>query len=146
MNINLKNYMKMTFPAISENEALARMASTAFLSTANPTVDELCAIKTAVSEAVTNCIVHGYAGCDGQISLTAKLSSKRVLTVVIEDKGIGIENIELARTPLFTTCTTGERAGLGFAIMEELCDSVNIKSQVGKGTKVTLLLKLSDNT
>ncbi len=146
MNIKLNNYMRMTFPSLSQNESLARMAVTAFLSTANPTVDELCAIKTAVSEAVTNCIVHGYAESEGRIGITAKISAKKVLTVTIEDKGCGIADIEQARVPLFTTCTTGERAGLGFAIMEELCDGVAVKSQVGKGTRITLTLKLSVNT
>ncbi len=132
------NSTKIIFTAKSENESFARMAVTAFMSTVDPTVNELCDIKTAVSEAVTNCIVHGYNEKKGDVTIYARITDKRKIIITIKDRGCGIENIEKAQEPLYTTCTTGERAGLGFALMNELCDKVVVHSVLNKGTTVTL--------
>lgn len=132
------NELKFSFPSESRNEAIARMCIAAFISSADPTVSELAEIKTAVSEAVTNSIVHGYRGTHGTVSVHAKLLDKNRLIIKISDKGCGIDDVERAREPLFTTAPEEERAGLGFAVMESFSDSMSVKSAVGKGTSVTL--------
>ena len=137
------NSTKIIFTAISENEAYARMAVTAFMSSLDPTVNEMCDIKTAVSEAVTNCIVHGYKEKSGNVTIYARISDKRKITITIKDRGCGIGDIEKAQEPLFTTCTNGERAGLGFALMKEVCDKITVKSELNKGTTVTLYKQLT---
>lgn len=141
--MKIVNRMKVQFPSCSQNEGLARMVVTAFASAADPTVEELCDLKTAVSEAVTNAVVHGYREGDGEIYITARLTDGGKLTVKVQDKGCGIADIQKAREPLFTTAPEGERAGLGFAVMEELCEKVKVRSQLGRGTVVTLEKQLS---
>lgn len=137
------NELKFSFPSDSRNESIARMCIAAFVSSADPTVSELAEIKTAVSEAVTNSIVHGYRGKHGIVSVQAKLLDKNRLIIKISDKGCGIADIDKAREPLFTTAPEEERAGLGFAVMESFSDSITVKSTVGKGTSVTLRRTLS---
>lgn len=136
------NTIKVTFPAISRNEGLARSVIAAFVSQLDPTVEELSDIRAAVSEAVTNAIVHGYRDQSGMIDLSAGFDRENNLYIRIKDKGCGIENIEQAMTPLFTTAPEGERAGLGFAVMEAFCDKVTVRSAAGKGTTVTLKKRL----
>lgn len=137
-----KNTMKLSFPSRGANESLARMISAAFITEADPTVEELCDIKTAVSEAVTNCIIHGYPDRIGVIYITASLSQQNRVTIRIKDHGCGIPDVNKAMQPLFTT-GGGERAGLGFAVMQELMDDVKVSSTPGKGTTVTLRRQLT---
>lgn len=132
------NEMKLSFPSKSCNEAFARAAVTAFVMNLDPTVEELSDLKTAVSEAVTNCIVHGYRHGSGTIFITAKITEANKVTVKIRDKGCGIEDVNQAMQPLFTTAPEEERAGLGFAVMQSFCDSVKVSSKPQKGTTVTL--------
>ena len=132
------NEMKLSFPSKSCNEAFARAAVTAFVMNLDPTVEELSDLKTAVSEAVTNCIVHGYRYGSGTIFITAKITEANKVTVKIRDKGCGIEDVNQAMQPLFTTAPEEERAGLGFAVMQSFCDSVKVSSKPQKGTTVTL--------
>lgn len=132
------NEMKLTFKSRSANESFARMAVTAFVSTLDPTVDELTDIKTAVSEAVTNSIVHGYQERIDNVYITAAIYPDRRVVIKIRDKGCGIADIAQAMEPLYTSCTSGERAGLGFAVMQSVCDKVKVTSAPGKGTTVTL--------
>lgn len=137
------NEMKLTFKSRSANEGFARMAVTAFVSTLDPTVDELADIKTAVSEAVTNCIVHGYRESIANIYITAAIYPDNRVIIKIKDKGCGIEDIEKAMEPLYTSDPTGERAGLGFAVMQSLCDKLLVNSKPGRGTTVTLIKKIA---
>ena len=132
------NEMKLSFPSKSCNEAFARAAVTSFVMNLDPTVEELSDLKTAVSEAVTNCIVHGYRHGSGMIFITAKITEANKVTVKIRDKGCGIEDVKQAMQPLFTTAPEEERAGLGFAVMQSFCDSVKVSSKPQKGTTVTL--------
>ena len=136
------NYMKRIFDSDSRNEAFARYTVTAFVSRLDPTTDELADIRTAVSEAVTNSIIHGYKGTSGEIRLEAVIYSDRSVKITVTDKGCGIENIEMARQPLFTTDESGERGGMGFAIMESFSDSFRVRSRVGYGTKVSMIKRL----
>ena len=135
------NTVKITFPSRSVNEGFARSALSAFAAQADPTLDELADVKTAVSEAVTNCIVHAYANTIGPITLTAALYEDGTLRVAVADKGRGIPDVSKAMEPLFTT-GGAERAGLGFAVMESFMDSVKVRSAPGKGTRVTLSKRL----
>ena len=135
------NTVKITFPSRSVNEGFARSALSAFAAQADPTLDELADVKTAVSEAVTNCIVHAYANTIGPITLTAALYEDGTLPVAVADKGCGIPDVSKAMEPLFTT-GGAERAGLGFAVMESFMDSVKVRSAPGKGTRVTLSKRL----
>ena len=132
-----KNEIKITFPSFSSNEAFARAAVSAFVAQLDPTVDEITDIKTAVSEAVTNCIIHAYTDRIGMIYITVRYSESGDVTVKIRDKGCGIEDVKKAMEPLFTTGGS-ERAGLGFAVMQSFCSSVKVSSKVGKGTTVIL--------
>ena len=125
------------------NEAFARGLLAAFLAQADPTVPQLADIKTAVSEAVTNCIVHAYPEGVGLIRLTAALYEGGLVKITIADKGIGIPDVEQAMQPLFTTGSPEERAGLGFAVMQSFMDSVKVRSAPGKGTRVVLTKRLS---
>lgn len=136
------NQMRLSFPSKSRNEAFARGAVSAFITGLDPTVNELNDLKTAVSEAVTNCIVHGYRRQSGTIYIYASVRDDNTVTVKIRDKGVGIEDIEKAMEPLYTTAPEEERAGLGFAVMQSFCDRVRVKSEVGKGTTVTLIKKI----
>ncbi len=135
------NTVKITFPSLSVNEGFARSALSAFAAQADPTLDELADVKTAVSEAVTNCIVHAYANTIGPITLTAALYEDGTLRVAVADKGCGIPDVSKAMEPLFTT-GGAERAGLGVAVMESFMDSVKVRSAPGKGTRVTLSKRL----
>lgn len=136
------NEMRLQIPGRSANEAFARAALSAFTAQLDPTIDELADIKTAVSEAVTNCIVHAYPDAIGEIYIHAKLYEDNVLSIRIKDKGCGIVNVEQAMEPMFTTCTTGERAGLGFAVMQSFMDKVRVTSKPDKGTCVVLTKRL----
>ena len=136
------NELKITLTAASENEALARAYISLFVSRFDPTTSELADIRFAVSEAVTNCVVHAYRGKKGKIYINAALYSDRSLNVEITDRGCGIADIGLAMTPLYTTDAAGERSGMGFAIMQSFMDRVRVKSVPGKGTKVFMSKKL----
>ncbi len=131
------NEMKLQIESRSVNEAFARAAVAAFAAQQDPNVEEISDIKTAVSEAVTNCIVHAYPETVGKIYIWAGIYENGIFKVKIRDKGCGIEDIGQAMEPLFTTLG-GERAGLGFAVMESFCDKIKVTSKVGKGTTVTL--------
>ena len=131
------NEMKLEFISKSSNEAFARIAVAAFASQLDPTIEELADIKTAVSEAVTNCIIHGYDNKQGIIKITAKLKENKI-KIEISDKGKGIENIDVAKEPLYTTKPNLERSGMGFTIMENFMDELNIESILGLGTKITM--------
>ncbi|MBO4693692.1 MAG: anti-sigma F factor [Clostridia bacterium] len=135
------NKFNMNFYARSANEGFARSCISAFASQLDPTIEELNDIKTAVSEAVTNCIVHAYKEKLGKIYIISEIAEGGVLKIKIRDTGCGIENIEQALTPLFTTLG-GERAGLGFAVMQSFMDSVKVSSKLGKGTTVTMTKKI----
>ena len=136
------NGVKFIFPAISENERTARAVVSAFLVQLDPTVEELADIRTAVSEAVTNAIVHGYRQKSGDIELHIKLLENREIYLRIKDRGCGIADVEKAREPLYTTGGE-ERSGMGFTIMESFTDKMKVKTAVGKGTMVQLEKKLS---
>lgn len=131
------NELKLVLQSRSVNESFARVAVSAFLAQLDPTIDEINDIKTAVSEAVTNCIVHGYRDTIGKIYITVQIFENRTVTIRIRDNGCGIENIEQAMEPMFTTAG-GERAGLGFAVMESFMDGVRVSSKKNKYTVVTL--------
>lgn len=135
------NEMKMVIESRSANERFARIAICGFISLLDPTIDLINDIKTAVSEAVTNCIVHAYKEKIGKIYITVKIFDDGVVHIIIRDRGCGIENIEKAKEPLYTTAGD-ERAGLGFAVMESFSDKLKVRSAVGKGTTVTLEKKI----
>lgn len=139
------NCFKATFPAKSRNEAFARSIVSAFVSQLDPTIEELCDLKTAVSEAVTNCIVHAYAKQEKSdknlVYISATIDSEGFVTVKIKDKGCGIENIPLAMEPMYSCSSSQERSGMGFSIMQCFTDKVSVKSSVSKGTTVTLKKK-----
>ena len=137
-----ENYIKLEFPSRSVNEALARAAAAAFAAQLDPTLDELGGIKTAVSEAVTNCIVHAYPDCIGKITLRLRIIDARRLEISVKDTGRGIEDVARAREPLFTTGGE-ERSGMGFTIMESFMDSVSVRSKPGRGTTVVMRRELS---
>lgn len=139
------NKIKLTFPSQSANEGFARTAVAAFLVPLDPTVEELSDIKVAVSEAVTNCIVHAYPDTIGVVTLTASYDADRVVHIRVRDTGRGIEDVAQAMTPMFSTLG-GERAGLGFAVMESFMDSVTVRSHPGKGTTVTMKKRLTCRT
>lgn len=132
----------MQFPALSQNEMLSRSVVSSFASQLNPLVDELSDIKTAVSEAVTNAIVHGYKDSTGMVEIEGKIYQDKILCISVKDRGCGIKDVEKAREPLFTTGADEERAGLGFTIMETFMDSLKVKSSEGKGTTVIMVKKI----
>ena len=138
----VENEMCLCLPSLSVNEGMARAAVAAFCAQLNPTAVELADIKCAVSEAVTNCIVHAYRDSVGEIRITVKLCEGRLVQIEIRDRGCGIENVKAAREPLFTTDAAGERSGMGFTVMESFCDDLRVKSRMGKGTTVTLRKRL----
>ena len=133
------NKMQLKLPALSANEGMARAAVSAFCAQLDPTAVELADIKCAVSEAVTNCIVHAYKGRDGIIYINVSLLEGRVAKIEIKDKGCGIEDVREARQPLFTTDAASERSGMGFTVMESFTDLLRVSSKVGKGTNITML-------
>ena len=138
----VENEMRLALPSLSVNEGMARSAVAAFCAQLNPTAVELADVKCAVSEAVTNCIVHAYRDTVGEILIHVKLCEGRMVQIEIRDRGCGIEDVKRAREPLFTTDAEGERSGMGFTVMESFCDGVRVSSRVGKGTTVTLLKRL----
>ncbi len=139
----LKNEMKLQIPSRSFNESFARVAISSFFAQLDPTIDEISDIKTAVSEAVTNSIVHGYENSIGTIYIHAKILDENTIYIKIRDRGRGIENVEKAKEPMFTTCKTGERSGLGFTVMQSFMDKLRITSKIGKGTTVILIKTLN---
>ena len=136
--MNALNYIKLEFPSKSSNEGFARMAAAAFAAQLDPTLEELGDIKTAVSEAVTNCIVHAYPDSVGRIRLRMRILEGDQLEISIQDWGMGIEDVERAREPLYTTGGE-ERSGMGFTIMESFMDKLRVRSRPGRGTTVTML-------
>ncbi len=135
------NTMKLRLPALSVNEAVARSVISAFSAELNPTVEELGDLRCAVSEAVTNCIVHAYKDVPpgtGYVYISARLYDSREISVEISDTGCGIEDVERARAPMYTTGELGERCGMGFLVMESFTDFLSVKSKVGKGTTVLM--------
>ena len=143
MKEKFENEMKLEFISKSSNEAFARVAVAAFAAQLDPTIEELADIKTAVSEAVTNSIIHGYEDKQGIIKVVCKLKENEII-IEISDTGKGIEDIEAAKEPLYTTKPNLERSGMGFTIMESFMDSMEIESIVGLGTKVTMSKKIKE--
>lgn len=139
-----ENTAKIRFDSLSANEAFARGAAAAFLARYDPTVAQLADLKTAVSEAVTNCIVHAYPDRVGPITMTLSVYPGRLVKIVVADQGIGIPDIPKAMEPLFTTGDPGERSGLGFAVMQSFMDRIRVCSAPGKGTRVTLIKCLDE--
>ncbi len=139
----LQNESRLIFPSLSANEGYARACAAAFCAQCDPTATELSDIKCAVSEAVTNAIVHGYRDTVGEITMTLRLTSDRVVKIEIRDKGCGMEDVEKAKTPLYTTDPAGERSGMGFTVMESFMDTLRVLSTPGRGTKVTMTKKLA---
>lgn len=137
------NRMRVVFPSRSANESFARLCVAGFFAQLDPTVDELGEIKTIVSEAVTNCIVHAYRDTIGLITLTASYSADGEIRLTIADKGVGMPDPEAARLPLYTTVQDGTRAGMGFTIMESFSDKLRLFSSPGKGTRVEIRKKLA---
>ena len=133
--------MKIIFESCSENEAFARTVVAAYITRLNPTLEELSDVKTAVSEAVTNCIIHGYENKEGEIVMECNIHNNKI-SIVIEDYGTGINDIEKAMEPLYTTRPEWERSGMGFAFMEAFMDKLEVESVPGKGTKVFLFLSI----
>ena len=140
--MQVNNKFSMNIPAKSANEGFARACIAAFAAQLDPTLEEIGDIKTAVSEAVTNCIVHAYKEKIGKIYISAELCDGNIIKIKIRDTGCGIENIEKAMEPLYTT-VGGERAGLGFAVMQSFMDSVKVRSSVGRGTSIIMQKKIS---
>ncbi|MBR4099879.1 MAG: anti-sigma F factor [Clostridia bacterium] len=138
----MKNSFNMSLMSRSSNESFARATVAAFATQLDPTIEEISDIKTAVSEAVTNCIVHAYDNTLGKIYISAEILDNNTIKIKIRDKGKGIENVEKAMEPLFTT-VGGERAGLGFAVMMSFMDSVKVRSALGKGTSIIMTKKIS---
>ncbi|CDZ24135.1 anti-sigma regulatory factor, serine/threonine protein kinase [[Clostridium] cellulosi] len=136
------NTMKVSFLSRSANESFARVAVAAFIAQLDPTLDELADIKTAVSEAVTNCIVHAYKDSIGEIYITVKIYENNKVTISVKDKGCGIEDIKKAMEPMYTSSEGGERAGLGFTVMQSFTDRLRVKSRPGFGTTVIMEKKL----
>ena len=145
--MNTLNELKCTFPARSENESFARTMVCAFAAQLDPTVEELADLRTAVSEAVTNCIVHAYRNTGaGSITVTVRLLPDSVIYVRIADKGCGIADIAQAMTPLYSSAPAEERAGLGFTVMQSFTDRLTVTSKPGHGTAVTMRKKLLHGT
>ena len=133
-----KNEMETTFLSVAENESFARVVIAAFAVQLSPTVSEIADIKTAVSEAVTNAIVHGYEGSSGMVTLRAAIDDRSTLTVEVKDSGRGIADVPKAMEPFFTTHPEQERSGMGFAVMQTFMDDVDVESAPGKGTIVRM--------
>ena len=130
------NEMRLAFPARPENESLARLAISAFILPLNPTLEQLADIKTSVSEAVTNAIIHGYRSRPGTVYLQASLLDDHTVIVEVRDEGVGIADIARARQPFFSTRSDEERSGMGFTVMESFMDSLDVRSEPGQGTTV----------
>ena len=132
---------RMELESLSQNEEFARVVVAVFMSRLNPTLEEVDDVKTAVSEAVTNAVIHGYKGGEGIIFLEAEIDGQE-LTVRVRDRGMGIADVEKAREPMYTTDQTGERSGMGFSFMEAFMDHVSVESEVGTGTLVVMKKKI----
>lgn len=142
MRVNNKNVCEISFLAVSENEAFARMVASAFVMSGNPTLEELSDIKTAISEAVTNAILHGYnQNAVGMVHMRCEKEEDK-FTFCISDEGVGIENVEQAMEPLYTSKPELERSGMGFSFMEAFMDTLSVESELGKGTKVIMTKRL----
>lgn len=135
--MNIINQMKILFDSRSANEAFARSSVASFVVQLDPTIAELSDIKTAVSEAVTNAIVHGYSNTIGTVTIKVQITDTNIVIIQVKDKGVGIENIQQAMEPMFTTGGS-ERAGLGFAVMQSFMDKIKVTSKPGKGTTITM--------
>ena len=140
--MKIENQVTLEFPSRSANEGFARTAAACFAAQLDPTLEEVNDIKTAVSEAVTNAIVHAYPDTLGKVSLKLRIREGHMLEIVVKDWGVGIADVEQARTPLFTTGNE-ERSGMGFTIMESFMDTLKVRSAPGKGTTVTMARKIS---
>lgn len=139
--MKVTNYIKTEFPSKNINESLARGVAAFFILPLDPKVDAVADVKTAVSEAVTNAIVHGYPDGEGVVEMELQLED-RLLTVTVRDSGVGIEDIEKARRPMFTTKPEAERSGMGFTVMESFMDELDVQSSPGRGTVVTMKKQL----
>ena len=137
---------KLEIPALSENEAFARQVICAFAARLDPTIEELSDLRVIVSEAVTNCVVHAYKGCEGMIQITVRINEKGILKVKIRDKGCGIADIEQCMQPLYTTDPDGERGGMGLPIMQSLSKKFSVSSKPGKGTLVSFELQFGGSS
>ena len=140
------NEMVLELPSHSQNEHLARCAVSAFIAQADPTLEELADLRTVVSEAVTNCIVHGYRGTVGTVYIRVKLLAGRKVQISIRDEGVGIADITQAMQPLYTGDPCGERGGMGFTIMENFTDRLHVRSAPGCGTSITMYKQLGGGT
>ena len=140
--MEILNEIKFSLPSHSVNESTARAVVSSFLVQADPTVEELSDIRTAVSEAVTNAIVHGYRGSFGKVDISVKLLAGREIYIRIKDCGCGIPDLKKAMEPLYTTAPEEERSGLGFSVMESFMDKLTVRSVTGKGTTVTMRKRL----
>ncbi len=136
------NRFQISFDSRSENESFARSLVGAFLLPLDPVVEEVTEIKTAVSEAVSNSVIHGYRGGSGTIYIECEYSEDGRVRVAVRDEGVGIENVERAMEPLFSTNTDGERSGMGFTVMESFTDRLTVNSEPGRGTEVVMIKKL----
>ena len=138
----MENRMKIEFAAMAQNEAFARSAAAAFVACMDPTIEELTEIKTAVSEAVSNSIIHGYEGCadrnEAKVIMECTISDGGKLVITIEDNGVGIGDVEKAMEPMFSTGDSEERSGMGFTVMESFTDRLKVRSEIGKGTTVIM--------
>lgn len=141
----MENYMKLEFPSKSQNEAFARAAVGAFAAQLDLTCEELADIKTAVSEAVTNAIVHGYSARRGIVTIECTLSGNKI-KITVTDQGKGIEDIELAMQPLYSGSPDEDRSGMGFTVMESFMDTLQVQSEVGQGTAVTMTKRIGMDT
>lgn len=138
----MRNKMRISFTSMPENERFARTVCAAFVLPLDPTVEEMDELKTAVSEAVTNSVIHGYCGGEGKIEIEGEIDDDWV-TYHVKDSGCGISDIEKAREPLYSGSADSERSGMGFSIMEAFCDELSVESTVGIGTTVTLRKRIS---
>ncbi|MBE5787909.1 MAG: anti-sigma F factor [Clostridiales bacterium] len=142
--MGIRNQMKLEFLSVPENEGFARVAVSAFAVQMDPTLEVLADIKTAVSEAVTNAIVHGYGDGMGMVEISAKLDDNGIMEIAVSDQGRGIADIEKAMEPFFTTQPEKERSGMGFSVMQTFMDAVMVESEMGKGTTVRMEKRLKE--
>lgn len=140
--MEVKNEFKLTVDSKSINEGFCRVVVSAFVTPLDPTIEEICDLKTAVSEAVTNSIVHGYKDSFGKLYISGQIFDDNLVKIVVKDNGLGIPDIKQAMQPLFTTGGS-DRSGLGFTVMQSFCDRINVKSKPGQGTSVTLTKRIS---
>lgn len=140
-DVKIKDHIVVEFDSISKNESFARVVVAAFVTRLNPTLEEISDVKTAVSEAVTNCVIHGYENGDGEIRIEAEIRENEVF-IVIKDYGVGIEDIKKAMEPLYTSKPELERSGMGFSFMEAFMDDLIVESESGEGTKIIMRKKI----